>query len=99
MLGIPALLFQGGGAIIDAVCSTQLAEGTTTPHALVGAAALGLFSALCSLAAAIFLGLNRKSMLEMASSGPSTAHSSGNFQPIYDDELELAGEEDSAPHY
>lgn len=91
LLGIPAFLFQGGAGIIDGVCSTQLAEGLTTPHALVGAAALGTFAALASLGGAIFLGLNRRSMSELAQPRGAMPAPNGHFEPLYDD-LELEEE-------
>lgn len=71
---------------MDGICSTQLAEGLTTPHALVGASALGVFGALASLGGSIFLGLNRRSMAGMAAStGNPTVAISSQFEPLYDE--------------
>lgn len=77
-------MFQGIGALFDASCSASYSNLVEQRHALLAAAALGIFVTFVSIAVTIFLGLNRRSMAAMAGGQAPPASSTG-FEPYYDE--------------
>lgn len=86
-------MFQGIGAIVDGVCSSQYSAATKAPYSLVATSALGVFASLCSLGSAIFLGMNRRS-LQAISGGRAPAHAVESFEAFYSEDGA-----DQPPHY
>lgn len=72
---------------MDSICSAELSAGIETPHSLVAAAALGIFVSFGSLGAAVFLGMNRKTMAGIAGQPHATVSS---FQPLEEEADELS---------